>query len=152
MDSTAHFGEGGGVTLTNAQSALAEDIKNLVVASEVAATQSIEKALEAGHRLLDAKDAAPHGTWLPFLERVGVPERKAQRLMTIARSGLKSDTVSDLGGIKAALKFLARRTRGVSLLNAATAAIEGFNIERGCALIAEAQLEMEDMLLMFEPA
>jgi hypothetical protein len=33
----------------------------------------------------------------------------AQRYMTLARSGLKSDTVTDLGGIKAALEYLSAR-------------------------------------------
>mgnify|MGYP007115645966 CR=1 FL=1 len=61
--------------------------------------------------LLAAKDAAPHGTWLPFLDRAGVPERKAQRLMTLARSGLKSDTVSDLGGVSRALEFVKKQEK-----------------------------------------
>lgn len=95
--------------LTNAQAATAESIKALVAESDAAALTSIDKALEAGRLLVDAKDAAAHGTWLPFLQRAGVPERKAQRLMTLARSGLKSDTVSEMGGITAALKILSRR-------------------------------------------
>lgn len=95
--------------LTNSQAAAAETVRALVAESDAAAIASIEKALEAGRLLVDAKEAAPHGTWLPFLQRAGVPERKAQRLMTLARSGLKSDTVSEMGGITAALKFLSRR-------------------------------------------
>lgn len=97
------------MALSNAQAASAESIKALVAASDAAALTSIDKALEAGALLVAAKDAAAHGTWLPFLERACIPERKAQRLMTLARSGLKSDTVSEMGGITAALKVLSRR-------------------------------------------
>lgn len=97
------------MSLTNSQADAAEAIKSIVAASDAAATQSIEKAIEAGHALIAAKDTAPHGTWLPFLARAGVPERKAQRLMKLAASGLKSDTVSDLGGVTGALRFLGKR-------------------------------------------
>lgn len=98
------------MTLSNTQADQAEEIKTLVAESDAAHLTSIEKALEAGHRLVTAKADCLHGTWLPFLERAGVQERKAQRLMTLARSGLKSVTVSEMGGIKKALQFLSRRT------------------------------------------
>jgi hypothetical protein len=58
--------------------------------------------------LIEAKADCRHGEWLPFLNRAGVPERKAQRLMTLARSEMKSDAVSDLGGIKPALEFYSK--------------------------------------------
>jgi hypothetical protein len=74
--------------------------------SDAAEKSAIDKAIEAGRLLCEAKATCCHGKWLPFLERSGVPERKAQRYMKLARSGLKSDTVSDLGGIKAALAWL----------------------------------------------
>ncbi|WP_332716680.1 hypothetical protein [Pelagibacterium mangrovi] len=97
------------MSLTNAQADAAESVRALVAASDPAAVQSIEKAIEAGHALIVAKESAPHGTWLPFLERAEVQERKAQRLMKLAASGLKSDTVTDLGGITGALRFLSER-------------------------------------------
>lgn len=93
---------------SNALSDKAETIRGLMAASQAAHLDSIEKALAAGHELVAAKVECRHGEWLPFLERAGVHERKAQRLMTLARSGLKADTVSDLGGIKATLDFLAQ--------------------------------------------
>lgn len=96
------------MTLTNTQAVAAEEIKSLIVASDAAALASVESALEAGRLLVAAKAECKHGSWLPFLERAGVHERKAQRLMKLARSGLKSDAVSDLGGIKGALEFLAQ--------------------------------------------
>jgi len=95
--------------LSNTLADRAEAIRSLLAASEAAATESVDKALEAGLALITAKAACAHGEWLPFLERVGIGERRAQRLIQLAESGLKSVHVSDLGGIRAALKFLSRR-------------------------------------------
>lgn len=96
--------------LSNILADLAEQVKAASSASTDAERTSIAKALEAGALLVQAKDACSHGEWLPFLERAGVPERKAQRLIRLARSGLKSDTVSDLGGIRATLDWLQQLT------------------------------------------
>lgn len=104
------------MALTNAEAALAETVNALISASDAAALTSIDKALEAGALLVEAKSSASYGSWLPFLARAGVPERKAQRLMTLARSGLKSDTVSDLGGIKAALQWYALKRKAEAKL------------------------------------
>lgn len=88
----------------------AENIRQIVLQSEALATEAIEKALEAGRLLSEAKSQVEHGQWLPFLERAGVPERKAQRLMRLHAAGLDSDTVTDLGGQKAALEWLSLRS------------------------------------------
>lgn len=93
--------------LSNVLADLAERVRELDQASIAAELTATEKAMEAGRLLVEAKDGCPHGAWLPFLSRAGVPERRAQRLMQLARSGLKSDTVTDLGGIKAALRYIA---------------------------------------------
>ena len=86
---------------------LADQVRDAIVASDAAHLTATAKALEAGNLLIAAKEECQHGDWLPFLERAGLGERQAQRLMQLARSGLKSDTVSHLGGIKAALNWLA---------------------------------------------
>ena len=73
-------------------------------------------------------------TGLPFLKRSGVPERKAQRYMKLAWSGLKSDSVSDLGGIKAALRWmdgLRAPGEGECLL----ISLDGFSAERKKPLV-----------------
>lgn len=104
---------------SNDLSVKAEQVRQLVALSETLERESIDASIEAGKVLAVAKTECRHGEWLPFLGRAGVPERKAQRLMQIARSGLKSDTVSDLGGVKATLEFLSRRKlpkRGEALL------------------------------------
>ncbi|NOV21653.1 DUF3102 domain-containing protein [Ensifer adhaerens] len=94
---------------SNSLSVSAEAIRGLLAESEALALESIDKAIEAGRLLTIARDECAHGQWLPFLKRAGVAERQAQRMMQLARSGLKSDTVSDLGGIKSTLKFLSER-------------------------------------------
>ena len=68
--------------------------------------RSIKAYLEASETLLEARELADHGRWLPFLETINIRERTAQRMLRLARSGLKYDMVSDLGGIAAALDYL----------------------------------------------
>jgi hypothetical protein len=95
------------VTLSNVLGDLAERIRLANDAATAANLTAIEKTIESGRLLLRAKDACKHGEWLPFLERAGVEERTAQRHMKLAKSELKSDMVSDLGGVVAALEYLA---------------------------------------------
>lgn len=96
----------GRLALSNALADLAERVKKSVQAQASAEGHAAREALAAGEMLLQARAEATHGTWLHFLERAGVDERKAQRLIRLARSGLKPDTVSDLGGVKASLRWL----------------------------------------------
>jgi hypothetical protein len=91
--------------LSNSLTDLAERIRATVLASSAAEMTAIKKAIEAGSLLIEAKGCCRHGDWLPFLQRAGMRERNAQRYMKLAKSGLKSDTVSDLGGIKATLRW-----------------------------------------------
>jgi len=96
------------ITLSNTLADLAERVKEANRASVIAIRQSADKAIEAGMLLIEAKAAVQHGEWLPFLQRADLPERHAQRLMQLARSGLQSDSVTDLGGMVAALTFLSQ--------------------------------------------
>lgn len=93
---------------SNRLSVLAAEVKDKFALSATAERSAIDLALAAGATLCEAKDICKHGEWLPFLDAACVQERTAQRYMKLARSGLKSDTVSDLGGIKAALRWLER--------------------------------------------
>jgi len=90
---------------------LAERIRQANGRAKAASVESAKQYLEAGRLLIEAKSECPHGDWLPFLEMTGVHERQARRLMQLARSGLTSDTVSDLGGVKAVLEYLAEQKR-----------------------------------------
>ncbi|MBB5754342.1 hypothetical protein [Prosthecomicrobium pneumaticum] len=96
------------VILSNALADLAEQVKLANEQFLLARRTTAESALRAGGLLIDAKDRCAHGEWLPFLKRAGINERTARNFMTLARSGIKPDTVADLGGIRAALEHLAR--------------------------------------------
>ena len=71
-----------------------------------ATAEAIQAYLDCGAALIEAKAACGHGAWLPWLEGAGIPERTAQRMMKLAGEGFESDTVTDLGGIRAALEWL----------------------------------------------
>jgi hypothetical protein len=63
-----------------------------------AAKTAAQRAIDAGHLLIEAKELVPHGEWLPWLrENCALAERTAQLYMKIAKSGLESATVADLG-------------------------------------------------------
>jgi hypothetical protein len=96
---------------SNRLTILAVEINRAHTAAQEAVKVSVERAIEAGHALIEAKSLVKHGDWLPFLKEAGTPERTAQRYIALANSGLKSDTVSDLGGIRAALDHLAAEAR-----------------------------------------
>lgn len=95
--------------LSNTMADLAERIASISALADASLAAASAAYLEAGVLLCDARERSQHGNWLTFLERARMGERKAQRLMQLARSGLKSDTVSGLGGIKGALDYLAQR-------------------------------------------
>lgn len=96
--------------LSNALADLAEQTKVQLALSEAAEQQWIAAALAAGELLIRAKAECPHGEWRPFIIRAGLHERRAQRLMVLARSGFNSDIVSHLGGVTGALDWLRRCT------------------------------------------
>lgn len=92
--------------LSNSLTVLAKEVRDALNVSASAEKTAISAAIVAGRLLNEAKAGCQHGDWLPFLSRARVPERTAQRYMRLASSGLKPDTVSDLGGIKATLHWL----------------------------------------------
>lgn len=57
--------------------------------------------------LHEARAIAPHGAWGAFLRSARIPKRTAERMLRIARTGMKCDTVTLLGGVRATLDFLA---------------------------------------------
>jgi hypothetical protein len=92
----------------NRLEALAGDIRQAHAESRASAEQAAERAIAAGHALIEAKDLVQHGEWASWLEKnAGFSERTARRYMQLARSGLKTATVADLG-IRAAAASLAK--------------------------------------------
>ncbi|MCA0417343.1 MAG: DUF3102 domain-containing protein [Proteobacteria bacterium] len=94
---------------SNSLTDLAERVRALQSSMIGARKAAARHAVAIGAALLEAKEAAGHGQWIPFLERTGFSERRAQRLMQIVRSGLKPDTVADLGIRRAAELAASRR-------------------------------------------
>lgn len=94
--------------LSNSLADLAERIREATAAAALAQRTTIEKAFEAGLMLCHAKETCAHGEWMPFLDRAGVHERQARRLMQIASSGLQIGHVSEIGGIKATLEYIGK--------------------------------------------
>lgn len=94
--------------MSNRLTVLAGQVAALEIEIAAHAVSAAEKAIAAGLALVEAKELVAHGAWGAWLAQAGIGDRKAQRYMQLARSGLKPDTVSDLGGIGAALAFLAR--------------------------------------------
>lgn len=95
------------IILSNSLADLAERVRAVNAEGRKAAETVIERALEAGRLLIEAKQQCRHGEWLPFLKRAEIPERSAQAYMKLVRAGLDIRKVADLGGIKAALDYLA---------------------------------------------
>jgi len=70
-------------------------------ATEIAMQSGLEHAIKAGELLLEAKEAVPHGNWLPWLKaNCSVSERTAQLYMKVARErealGAESASLADL--------------------------------------------------------
>ena len=97
---------------TNEQAALAEDAKTALRRSREHSGEAALAYVESGQKLMAVKAITPHGLWSVVLERAGVNERTARRMMDCAALGLKSDTVSDLGiSILQGLARFMRRSR-----------------------------------------
>jgi hypothetical protein len=68
----------------------------------------LEQAIQAGERLLAAKEMVPRGEWTSRLENTGISRRNAQQYMMVAR---ERDRVlaSGAGSIRQALQLIADR-------------------------------------------
>lgn len=97
--------------MSNRLPVLIEEIRQAHDDARQAARFSAERALKAGHLLIEAKAALGHGEWLPWLRaNLDMSERTAQGYMRLARTGLKSATVADLG-LRATLARVGRRKK-----------------------------------------
>jgi len=78
--------------------ALAKEITKAHRAVEAAKKTSLDRAKEAGLKLLEAKRLVTHGEWLPWLKSIGLPKRTAGEYMQIARlPANKLATIANLG-------------------------------------------------------
>lgn len=92
----------------NRLAVLADEVRAAHSAVMMHMRQTVESAMDAGDRLIEAKELLPHGRWLPWLRGCGISARTAQRYMRLAanREHLKSDTVAHLG-VREAIDYLA---------------------------------------------
>lgn len=88
---------------------LAVEIRRAHADVQEAAKTAAERAIAAGHALIEAKALCSHGKWLPWLrDNCALSERTAQLYMRVARSGATSAIVADLG-LQAAAKAIILR-------------------------------------------
>ena len=84
--------------------------------------KSNDDALACGRVLLEAREIADHGGWLPFLHDAGIHPRTAQQYMQAARYAgdcpAKCELVSHLG-VRRTLDFLRARDRAMAAWRAA---------------------------------
>ena len=69
-------------------------------------SDSVKAWVATAYVLAEAREIATHGQWTPFLAEAGIPPRTARRMLQLARAGIKTVTVTDLGGIKSTLGLL----------------------------------------------
>ena len=71
----------------------------------------IAAALDTGAALIELRERLPHGDFLPAIRRLGIADRTARDWMRLVRAGMKTATVADLGGIRAALEEVRQRAK-----------------------------------------
>ena len=77
---------------------LASEIRKAHADVQDAAKTAAQRAIDAGHALIEAKALVKHGEWLLWLRKhCALAERTAQLYMKVANSGLESATVAVLG-------------------------------------------------------
>lgn len=95
-----------GAASSNRLPTLAAEIRRAHADVQEAAKTAAERAIAAGHKLIEARALVQHGEWLPWLrDHCALAERTAQLYMQLARKGVEPATVADLG-LQAAAKAL----------------------------------------------
>ena len=85
--------------------------------------RAVEDYRRAGSQLMKARKVCPHGQWGSFLKAAGIPQRTASNMMRIAKSGLSTEAIADMGGIATALRSPALQyveKHGIKDINKAT--------------------------------
>lgn len=78
--------------------ALAAEIRRAHTDVQDAAKTAAQRAIDAGHALIEAKELVKHGEWLPWLrEHCALTERTAQLYMQIVKKGATADVIAAVG-------------------------------------------------------
>jgi hypothetical protein len=88
---------------------LAARVKSMQATLAVAERNNLERALEIGKALLQAKALCAHGEWLPWLEKVRVNRVRAAEFMRIAKC---TDRTFECESIQEALQLVAGNAEG----------------------------------------
>lgn len=133
--------------LSNRLSVLAADILAAHSAIKRTTLETAERAVAAGHMLIEAKTAMPHGAWDDWLrDHAGLSARTARRYMQIARSGLETATVADLGIRGAAEQLGKSSASALAALNGDPAYLAFQDEIAGLLAAAPSQAAREQML------
>jgi Protein of unknown function (DUF3102) len=82
----------------NRLAVLAAEVRTAHAGVLDAAKTVAERSVEAGKALIEAKSLVKHGEWLPWLkDHCQISERTAQLYMHVAKLGLDSQTVAEIG-------------------------------------------------------
>jgi hypothetical protein len=142
----------GRVTLSNRLPILQAQIVEMHNAVMRFEREAASAAIGAGKMLIEAKGLCRHGEWLPWLKAARIHERTARRYMTLAASNLKSDSVTDLGGITPALRFLRLRTLAERQMKEACDALAQDRHEDADVALEVAILLVGEMVALFKAA
>lgn len=83
------------------ESLMSKDAETLTAEILALEAHGVSVILEIGKRLISAKDKLSRGDWLPWLERLNISPRYAQRYIRLAREWTNATTLSYLGMSKA---------------------------------------------------
>jgi hypothetical protein len=98
-----------------------------------AAKTAVDRARDAGAKLLEAKDLLGHGEWLPWLKETGVSPRTAQKYMRLARIPDAKYAATAHLTIDAALDAVAEKTLNHPLDRVEAALSESLALEERLA-------------------
>lgn len=76
--------ETGEIVSTNSATYWADRIRPNIEAGNIAAAEAIERWIDAGNDLIEAKASVAHGEWLPLLNVLGISAQDANRYASIA--------------------------------------------------------------------
>jgi DUF3102 family protein len=101
---------------------LAAEIRVAHEAVLTAAQSAVERAIEAGKLLIEAKRSLDHSEWLPWLKEAGISPRTAQKYMRLAQlPDANAKRVAHLG-VRKALAAISKGWAVHGMIRVATAA------------------------------
>ena len=107
----------GGPALSNYLSVLAVKVAGEFVTYKRCSSEAHRAYLTAGATLVEARKAARHGQWTPFLKACGIEIRTARNMMVLARAGFSAEDLTAAGGVRGALESLRVAAKAMQVLD-----------------------------------